>query len=332
MDRLRLITLAQEPERLETAAAWFHDKWHVPLAAYRESMRESLTVEGCVPRWYLVLDGTRIVAGGGIIENDFHARKDLAPNFCALFVEPEYRGRGLARRLLDQGRKDAGAAGLRRLYLITDHENFYEKCGWYLNCMVQCDGGEVSRLYEANTWVIETERLILRPWFDEDAEALYRYAKDPAVGPAAGWPPHTSVENSRKILQSVLSEPDTFAVVLKETGEPVGSIGLMRGDRSHLHLPQDEAEIGYWIGVPYWGRGLIPEAVRALQQAGFETLGLNSLWCAYFDGNEKSKRVQEKCGFVYHHTVEGLVWETTGQTLTDHVTLLTRARWEQGRA
>lgn len=326
---LRLICLAEEPQRLETAAAWFHDKWHVPLEAYLESIHESLTSGTCVPRWYLILDGERIVAGGGIIENDFHARKDLAPNFCALFVEPEYRGRGLARQLLDRGRQDAGASGLRRLYLITDHESFYEKCGWHLNTMVQCDSGEVSRLYEANTWVIETERLILRPWFDEDAAALYHYAQDPAVGPAAGWPPHTSVENSRQILHSVLSKPDTFAVVLKETGEPVGSIGLMLGSYSHLGLPADEGEIGYWIGVPYWGRGLIPEAVREIQRVGFETLGLKRLWCGYFDGNTKSRRVQEKCGFRYHHTNENVPCQLLNQVFTEHVTVLDRADWEK---
>ena len=151
------------------------------------------------------------------------------------------------------------------------------------------------------------------------------------MGPAAGWPPHTSVENSRQILHSVLSAPDTFAVVLKETGEPVGSIGLMLGSYSHLGISDDEGEIGYWIGVPYWGQGLIPEAVRAIQQEGFENMGLRNIWCAYFDGNDKSRRVQEKCGFVYHHTVENEVWALTGQTVTDHVTLLTREQWEQGR-
>lgn len=91
---LRLVEVAQEPQRLETAAAWFHEKWHVPLEAYLESMHDSLVADTCVPRWYLVLEGERIVAGGGIIENDFHERKDLAPNFCALFVEPAYRNQG----------------------------------------------------------------------------------------------------------------------------------------------------------------------------------------------------------------------------------------------
>lgn len=326
---LRLVEVAQEPQRLEEAARWFQDKWHVPLDAYLESMNDSLTAKTCVPRWYLVLDGERIVAGGGIIENDFHERKDLKPNFCALYVEPEYRNQGLARWLLDRGRSDAGKSGLRRLYLITDHEDFYEKCGWRLSTMVQCDSGEVSRLYEADTTVLETERLLLRPWWASDAPALYRYAQDPQVGPAAGWPVHTSVENSLRILSSVLSEPETFAVVRKDTGEAVGSIGMMVGQQSNLGIPDSQGEIGYWVGRPYWGQGLIPEAVRAIQRYGFETLGLDTIWCAYFDGNDKSRRVQEKCGFTYHHTNENQPWPLMNTSYTEHVTVLTKADWEK---
>ena len=103
---------------------------------------------------------------------------------------------------------------------------------------------------------LETARLILRSWTEEDAEDLYRYASDPAVGPIAGWPVHTSVENSRQIIRDVLSAPGTYAVVLKETGHAVGSIGLMVGKASHLGLPDTEAEVGYWIGQPFWGQGL----------------------------------------------------------------------------
>lgn len=170
--------------------------------------------------------------------------------------------------------------------------------------------------------ILETERLILRPWKDEDAEDLFEFAKDPAVGGAAGWNPHKSVDESLEIIHNVLSAPETFAVVPKDEGRAVGSIGLMRGERSNLGIPENEAEIGYWIGVPFWGRGLIPEAVRELVRYGFEELKLNRIWCGYFDGNEKSKRVQEKCGFKYHHTNKDIFWEITGQVLTEHVTFL----------
>lgn len=170
---------------------------------------------------------------------------------------------------------------------------------------------------------ITTERLILRPWEDADAEDLYEYAKDPAVGPSAGWPPHTSIGNSLEIIRSVLSEKETYAVCLKENNRAIGSIGLMIGKQSNLGLRGDEGEIGYWIGREFWGRGLIPEAVNGMLRRGFEELGLKTVWCGYFDGNEKSKRVQEKCGFVYHHTNENVFWQLTDSVFTEHVTRLT---------
>lgn len=174
---------------------------------------------------------------------------------------------------------------------------------------------------------LTTERLHLRPWRVEDAETLYQYAKDPAVGPIAGWPPHASVEDSREIIESVLSAPGTFAVCLKEDDRPVGCVGLTVGAASNLDLSDTEGEIGYWIGVPFWGRGLIPEAVKALIRYGFQELGLEKLWCGYFEGNVKSKRAQEKCGFVYHHTIRDIEWKLMGDIRTEHVTCLTREDW-----
>ena len=169
---------------------------------------------------------------------------------------------------------------------------------------------------------LETERLILRPWGFDDAESLYKYASDDRIGPIAGWNPHKSVDESRQIINDVLSAYGVYAVVLKETDEPVGSIGLMIGKKSNLNLPDNEAEIGYWIGVPYWGRGLIPEAMNELIRFAFNDLKLKRLWCGYFDGNEKSKRCQEKCCFKYHHTIENLYWELTDDIRTEHVTCL----------
>lgn len=177
--------------------------------------------------------------------------------------------------------------------------------------------------------MLETKRLILRPWEEEDAEILYQYAKDPEVGPRAGWPVHTSVENSREIIRDVLAAPETYAVVLKKTGEPVGSVGLKIGRESGIQgMEPDEAEIGYWIGVPYWGQGLIPEAVRELMRYGFEELKLKALWCGYFDGNEKSRRVQEKCGFRYHHTEADKPWPLMNDIRTEHITRITKEQWD----
>lgn len=174
-----------------------------------------------------------------------------------------------------------------------------------------------------------TKRLFLRPWEETDAEILYEYAKNPHIGPIAGWPVHTSVENSREIIRGVLSEPETYAVVLRATGEPVGSIGLMIGTNSGLMLEKDEGEIGYWIGEPYWGQGLIPEAVREMMRYGFVELGLKTLWCGYFDGNEKSRRVQEKCGFRYHHTKEEVPCPLVNDIRTEHFTCITKEQWKE---
>lgn len=176
---------------------------------------------------------------------------------------------------------------------------------------------------------IETERLLLRPWEQGDAEDLYRYASSPDVGPVAGWPVHTSVENSREIIRDVLSAPETYAVVLRRTGRPVGSVGLMLGPASNIGIPDDEGEVGYWIGVPFWGQGLIPEAIRALMRYAFLELGLKRLWCGHFDGNERSKRAQEKCGFSYHHTAENVSCQIDGLLRTEHLACITRKEWEK---
>lgn len=151
-DSLRLAPLREAPALIEPAAAWFHTHWDVPEEAYRESMALCVRDPDCIPQWYLVLDQKdRIVAGLGIIENDFHGRKDLTPNVCAVFVEPFCRKRGVARAMLNFVRYDAGRLGLSRLYLVTDHDRFYERCGWRFLCMVACDSGEISRMYEAET-------------------------------------------------------------------------------------------------------------------------------------------------------------------------------------
>ena len=175
---------------------------------------------------------------------------------------------------------------------------------------------------------IVTDRLILRPWQESDAESLYKYAQDPRIGPIAGWPPHTSVEDSLNIIRTVFAAPETYAVVLKKTGEPIGSIGIMFGDGLHsAEMQLDEAEIGYWLGVPYWGQGLIPEAVRCLQKRCFEDLGMTTVWCGYYDGNAKSRRVMEKCGFRFHHTEEGKT-SPLGDVRTEHFMRITKGEWE----
>ncbi len=175
--------------------------------------------------------------------------------------------------------------------------------------------------------ILETKRLLLRPWQETDAEELYKYASDPDVGPIAGWPVHTSVEFSREVIKNVLSAEGTFAVVLKETGLPVGSIGIMFN--ANIPTDENEGEIGYWIGKPYWGQGLIPEAVSELLRYCFEALKLNLIWCGYYDGNEKSKRVQEKCGFIYHHTNTQAYSSFLDEVKIEHISCLTKEEWQK---
>ncbi len=143
-----IVRLCDRPSLASGAAEWFHEKWGIPLEAYRESMAECLKGGGPVPQWYVALDGEVIIGGLGVIENDFHDRKDLRPNVCAVYVEEAYRRRGIAGALLSFACADMAEKGLDTLYLVTDHTSFYERCGWEFYCMVQGDGEpEPSRLY-----------------------------------------------------------------------------------------------------------------------------------------------------------------------------------------
>ena len=176
--------------------------------------------------------------------------------------------------------------------------------------------------------MLETKRLLLRPWEEKDAEYLYQYAKDPDVGYPAGWPAHTSVENSREIIKTVLSAPETYAVCLKD-GKPIGSIGLKLKGYTDMTDREDECELGYWLGKPFWGQGLIPEAAGELLRYAFDKLQMRAVWCGYYEGNEKSRRVQHKLGFVYHHTTNGLDVELLKEKRTGHASVLTREQWEK---
>lgn len=174
--------------------------------------------------------------------------------------------------------------------------------------------------------MLETPRLILRPWREEDAEALYRYASDPLVGPAAGWSAHTDIECSRRTIREVLSEEGIFAVTLRDSGEAVGSIGLHRTTAPGY---DGEREIGYWIGRPYWGQGLIPEAVAAMLEHAFSVKSRSRIWCAHFEGNNRSRRVMEKCGFTYAFSRTA---EVLGAQRREHYYSITREAWRKWKA
>ena len=143
-----IIRLIDQPAYKDKMANWFHEKWGVPIEAYRESMDECLANKSGVPSWYVAVDGEKIIGGLGVIENDFHDRKDLAPNVCAVYVEEEYRKQGIAGELLNFVCEDMKRFGVSPLYLVTDHTGFYERYGWEFFCMAQGDGEEeMTRLY-----------------------------------------------------------------------------------------------------------------------------------------------------------------------------------------
>ena len=147
-----IYSLCQHPELIEQAAAWFHAKWGIPEQAYLDSMREMLRGDSFVPQWYVMMDGQAIIAGLGVIENDFHDRHDLTPNVCAVYVEEAYRCRGIAGRMLQAACDAFAEAGIDTLYLLTDHTSFYERYGWEFFCMAQGDGEEKpSRMYVKRT-------------------------------------------------------------------------------------------------------------------------------------------------------------------------------------
>ena len=147
-------------------------------------------------------------------------------------------------------------------------------------------------------FMMKTERITLRHWLETDAKALYKYASDPEVGPRAGWQPHKSEEESLEIIRTVFNNPTTWAIVWNETGEAIGAIGY--GPSCDCSLPAREGEptVGYWVGKPYWGKGICTEALRLMIAHIRETTVIRSLISGHFTDNHASGRVMEKCGFV----------------------------------
>lgn len=151
MREIKVIKLCDYPAFSERAALWFSLKWGISVDDYRESIGLSLRQKNDIPQWYIVLEeGERIIAGAGVIDNDFHDRKDLSPNLCALFVEKTRRKQNIAKHILDFIRKDVTEMGYKELYLVTDHTEFYEKCGWEFLAMVRESSGSLTRMYIAS--------------------------------------------------------------------------------------------------------------------------------------------------------------------------------------
>ncbi len=178
---------------------------------------------------------------------------------------------------------------------------------------------------------LETERLVLRRWEDSDAEDLYSYAADPEVGPIAGWPPHQNVEESRNVIRTVLNGREAYALCRKTDGRPIGAIELKLKGHTDMTGRDDECELGYWLGKPFWGQGLMPEAVREMLRHAFEDMGMTRVWGGHYEGNTKSKRVQEKVGFRFQWKSEGVEVPLMGEKRTGYVSSLSKDQWQWDR-
>lgn len=148
MGNYKIIKIQEQPEMRNNTANWFHEKWNIPLEAYLESIDECLENRNAIPQWYIAISGHKVIGGIGVIKNDFHNRKDLTPNICAVYVEEEYRCQGIAGKMLEFVCNDMKEKNINTLYLITDHTSFYERYGWKFLCMVQGDNEEeLTRMY-----------------------------------------------------------------------------------------------------------------------------------------------------------------------------------------
>ncbi|MGN1182890.1 MAG: GNAT family N-acetyltransferase [Faecalibacillus sp.] len=176
--------------------------------------------------------------------------------------------------------------------------------------------------------ILETERLLLRPWQESDAQSLYEYAKDPDVGPIAGWPAHQNIEESMYVIKNVFNHNECYAICKKENNIAIGNIELKLNGHTDMTEKEDECELGYWLGKPFWGKGYMPEAAKEILRHGFEDLDMNIIWCGYYDGNIKSKRVQEKVGFVYHHTCDNVPVLLLNEIRIGHTNFMTKEQWQ----
>lgn len=176
--------------------------------------------------------------------------------------------------------------------------------------------------------MLSTERLTLRPWQESDAPSLFYYAKDPDIGPIAGWPPHQSEEESLSVIRTVLSVPECYAICEKENGISIGAVSLKLKGQTDMTDREDECELGYWLGKPFWGRGYMPEAAERVLRHAFEDLGMRAVWCGYYEGNLKSKRVQEKLGFEYIYTHPAVPVPLMNEIRIGHTNRMTREQWQ----
>lgn len=146
--------------------------------------------------------------------------------------------------------------------------------------------------------IMQTERILLRRWQETDAEALYKYASDPDVGSHAGWSAHKSVEESSEIIRTVFNNDTTWAIVLKETNEPIGCMGYFTHETSNIPIGKNDCDVGYWVARPYWNQGICTEALRLMLDYCLRVKHFDNIWADHFVANPASGRIMQKCGFT----------------------------------
>ncbi len=145
---------------------------------------------------------------------------------------------------------------------------------------------------------METERILLRHWKETDAETLFKYASDPDVGPRAGWQAHKSVGDSMNVIRTCFNNDTTWAIVLKKTGEAIGCMSYYTRATSNIPIGENDCEVGYWLGKPFWNRGICTEALMLMLDYCIHVKHFENIWADHFTGNPASGKVLEKCGFT----------------------------------
>lgn len=172
---------------------------------------------------------------------------------------------------------------------------------------------------------METTRLVLRPFQESDLDDFYEYAKNPNIGPKAGWPPHKNIEESRKILTMFIEgNDDVWALVDKDCNKLIGSMGL---HRDSLRSTEDVKMLGYVLSEDYWGRGLVAEAAKAVIAYVFDKLAVSLVTVHHYPFNQQSKSVIEKCGFTYEGTLRHATKLYDGSLLDLCCYSMTRDEW-----
>ena len=310
----------------------------VPRSVVREDLKCRSAFEGfgSLPddRALVAEAGGRVVGACWVRTTDEYGHIDGSTPSFSISLLPGFRGRGIGTELMRKMLAKLEDAGYARASLSVQKENpavhLYERLGF----KIVGNGADASewlmvRALGGPFGMIETNRLILRPWLASDATALYVLASDPHVGPSAGWPPHTSVKHSADVISSVLSAPETYAVVLRERGELIGCAGFNAGEAANMPLLEHELELGYWIGKPYWGQGYATEAACALIDHGCADLGLSAIHASYYDGNAGSRAVLEKLGFGFVRTEREVPCKLLDGTRTVHFMRLDAAARRQ---